>query len=275
MLILVIVDGLVLDPSLCLPHISKLFKKGAWTLDMKLSFPKTELALAVMLHGVDNCFLNIDSNDVSNRNFSFHQHPSCIRSLFQIIKPKKSCFVAGTHSFHTLFDPTFLNHDLRTPSNDQQRQDPNGKLDRGVMKQAVNMIQEPNVDVVIVYLEQLDFIAHHYGIGKKYKQGLKTLDQDIGQLLHAMNPKKDTLFLVSDHGRSNHDQFREHDQFTRETMKVPFFAYGNKVIPGLITTPLLHIMDITPTLCAFLNLDITSHPGIRGKIIHEILDSNR
>jgi predicted AlkP superfamily pyrophosphatase or phosphodiesterase len=281
MIVLIIVDGLLLPPDLrYLPFFHEMTgtnvlgsastAKGAWTRNMKLTFPKTELAISVILHGVDNCFLNIDAMDVAKGDFSFEHHPSCIESIFKIIKPKKSCFIAATKSFQSIFNPKYLDLDWTTSDNDINRKKTNPIMDKRVIQKTIKAIHQKDIALVVSYLENPDFIAHKYGMGKEYSASVTKVDKQLARICKSMTPE-DTLFVVCDHGRTLASQLKEHDQLTRETNEVPFFAFGNGVRQGEITTPLLHLMDIAPTIAAFFGISVARKQGIRGKVIRDVL----
>lgn len=132
-------------------------------------------------------------------------------------------------------------------------------IDILVTAKAAETIKAKSPDVSWLYLEFTDDMGHKHGDSKPFYQSVKHADQLIGQVYEAVsfrekNFKEDWLVIVTtDHGRDaqtgkNHggqsDRERETWIATNKKPTGPRFKNG------------LAVVDIFPSVCTFLNIEI-------------------
>jgi predicted AlkP superfamily pyrophosphatase or phosphodiesterase len=264
MIILLIIDGVLADylKNKNLKNFQFLFKNAAYSLNMKLSYPSiTEPSMSAILHGVDATFLETYYDNI--RYYGRYQdYPKDATSIFKAIKPNTSAIVGTWKGFtEQLLDPKYVNKDFSYRTRN---------LDHEVIENAVKIIKGKLFDFLLVYLESPDHVGHDHGVGEEYVKSLQVADTGLGQLLDIMD-KKDTLFVVSDHGRNVHSQNRgrSHHVYSSDALKVPFFAYGNKIKKGEIHSNFLHTTDISPTILHLFGKK--PHPSMRGLVMKSII----
>ena len=132
-------------------------------------------------------------------------------------------------------------------------------IDKLVTEKAAETIKSKGPDVSWLYLEFTDDMGHRHGDSKTFYESVEHADQLIGQVYEAVSFRKkkfkeDWLVIVTtDHGRDaqtgkNHggqsDRERETWIATNKKPTNPRFKNG------------LAVVDIFPSVCKFLNIEI-------------------
>lgn len=270
MIIWVIVDGVStkilreIKPKI----FSWLGRNGSWTLDARTVYPSlTEPCFAAMLHSLDPVFFEAFFDNMPSYKM-LPDFPKGIVSLFAAMKPLKSAVVGTWLRFGD-------NVDFKHVTRDLTRKPVAHRIDEGVTEEAVKVIGERKEDLVMVYYEMPDHVGHESGSGVKYQKTLAQAELDIGAIIKAMDPARDTLIVGSDHGRDIRDSGRHHSRYMNEVTAVPLFMYGKNIARGRRITSFTSNMDIAPTIMALLGRGRDIPYEWRGKIIREALESKK
>lgn len=78
--------------------------------------------------------------------------------------------------------------------------------DENVMHAAVRYLGVPEVDGAFVYFGLVDEVGHAYGVGHEYETALQQVDQQIGEVLRALEQRGDRdqwlVLVTTDHGQT-------------------------------------------------------------------------
>lgn len=140
-------------------------------------------------------------------------------------------------------------------------------IDEKVIDEAGKGIRNDAPDLSWVYLEYTDDMGHRYGDSPQLTDAIQKLDQQIGKLYDAIEYRqkkfheKWLLIITTDHGRDektgrNHGGQTSRQRSTWIVANTPVNQYARIAYPGIV--------DIMPTLAAFLNVKIS------GDIAREI-----
>jgi hypothetical protein len=157
----------------------------------------------------------------------------------------------------------------------------------------VQELSTGNFDFIFVHLDQADNAGHENGFGARYQDAIERVDQQIGQILAALdkrkrqNPDEDWLvMLTTDHGRRLPDGYDHGEQSRSE--KTTFIGF-NKPANEELTRPIgdpfdsslddlygfASAADIAPTILVHLGINtdpqrygidgvpLTGHVGVR------------
>lgn len=76
--------------------------------------------------------------------------------------------------------------------------------DQQVLGAAIEWLGVPEVDAAFVYFGIVDEIGHSLGIGSSYREAIELVDSQIGELLSALDERKDRadwcVLVTTDHG---------------------------------------------------------------------------
>lgn len=260
MLIWVIVDGVKSDivEKVKFPVFKWLEQHGASTTTCRLHYPSiTEPCMAEMFHSMEATFLGCYWDDIRKYG-TYEDFPKGVVSIFKAIKPLKSSVVGTWVHMGETTDFKYVNQDQTRKSK---------ILDENVVDDALKSIAERKVDLLLVYFEDPDHVGHESGVGKKYLQSLMTVNRHLAKLIKAMDPKRDTLVVNSDHGRIKHN----HGQFSDSNMRVPLYWFGKNIKRNHTIKGFVQNIDVAPTLLSLAGID--RPPVWRGKVMDEIFSS--
>jgi len=133
-------------------------------------------------------------------------------------------------------------------------------IDQAVTAKAAESIKEHAPDLSWVYLEYTDDMGHMYGDSPQYTNAIKKVDEEIGQILAAINEREkkfneDWLMIVTtDHGRSEKDgkdhggqSFRQRSTWLLSNRPLDN-AYSKLLYPASV--------DIVPTITQFMGIPV-------------------
>ena len=134
------------------------------------------------------------------------------------------------------------------------------RIDNRVVDSAAACIRKSAPDLSWVYLEYTDDMGHKYGDGKQFQNAMEYLDAQIEKLWAAVqyrqkkHGEKWLVLITTDHGRDAETGKHHGGQSIRErtTWIVSNLKNGNGYLkvfePGIV--------DLLPTMAAFMNIDL-------------------
>jgi predicted AlkP superfamily pyrophosphatase or phosphodiesterase len=132
-------------------------------------------------------------------------------------------------------------------------------IDKLVTEKAAETIKSKSPDVSWLYLEFTDDMGHKHGDSKTFYQAVEHADLLIGQVCEAVGFrekkfKEDWLVIVTtDHGRDAQTGKNHGGQSDRE--RITWIAMNKKPTNPRFKNGLA-VVDIFPSICKFLNIDI-------------------
>ncbi|HUP10938.1 MAG TPA: alkaline phosphatase family protein [Niastella sp.] len=138
-------------------------------------------------------------------------------------------------------------------------------IDDRVTDSAATCLRQNAPDLSWVYLEYTDDMGHKWGDGKQFQKAISYLDAQMGKLWKAIqyrqkNFGEEWLFIITtDHGRDRQTGKDHGGQSDRErttwiiSNQKGDNAYLKKFVPGIV--------DIFPTIAAYLNIPIAQETG--------------
>lgn len=138
-------------------------------------------------------------------------------------------------------------------------------------------IADPEIDVVMGVLDQVDEAGHRHGFGPRepYREALRRADAGVARLLAAVAERaapggEEWLVVVtSDHGghlgRWLFWRIGRHDRVEPEDTAIPFAlaTYGRAATRGRLEPPVTQ-MDVHPTVLHWLGIEPA--PGLDGRV---------
>lgn len=127
---------------------------------------------------------------------------------------------------------------------------------RPVMNAAVEHIRHTHQGLTFIHLSEPDGAGHDRGwMTASYLRAIAAADVCIGTLLTAIDNRADRdrilLIISSDHGGHG----RTHGSTREEDLRIPWIAWGSRVVPGEFSDP-VSTMDTAATALAALGLDV-------------------
>lgn len=259
MLLLVVIDGLVMD-KITIPMFQFLTKKfiSRWSLDTKVAYPPlTEPSFASMLHGVDPTMLDVYFDDEEDYG-TWVGYPGWVKSVFQILSEAK-------HSSAICGGWRGLAEEVVKPgyAEDLTQQNEEKDVDKDTAIRAMEQIKARKHDLFLVYFEEADHVAHEHGIGEEYYRTVKKIAKKLDSLLSLLRPKTDVFIVTSDHGRQASDGGKSHFEYTRLTTQVPLFVHLPKDKNSSHFHAPTATMDIMPSILSHFHVPIPS--WVRGR----------
>lgn len=132
------------------------------------------------------------------------------------------------------------------------------KIDEAVSKAAAEGIEKQAPDLTWVYLQYTDDAGHKWGDGELFDKYVQEADKQVGRIWEAVKKRQEQndeewmVVVLTDHGR-NESGYGHGGQTDRE--RTVWFATN---IPGndYFGKPGIGIIDITPSICNFMNFKV-------------------
>ncbi len=261
-LLLCSIDGLRPDAlqAADTPTLDQLIATGAVCWHARSVTPSVTLPAHVSLfYGVDVPRHGVDTNE-------FKPLVPPIPSLLDVAK-QAGCTTGAFYNWEQIrdlahpgtLDVSFFQHYA------------SGGSDEVITAAAIHYLQTMRLEVVFVYLGDLDIAGHGHGwMSDHYLSALQTADRCIGRLVHAEvelgRGDSTVVMVVTDHG--GHDT--THGTDCDEDMVVPWLVSGPGVRQGLEIQGPVHIFDTPPTAAWLLGWELAS--AWEGNIVAEALD---
>jgi predicted AlkP superfamily pyrophosphatase or phosphodiesterase len=132
--------------------------------------------------------------------------------------------------------------------------------DATVTEEATRAIVEEGLDAIFVQMDEIDGAGHNGGYSRNpgYLQAVARADSFVGEIMDAMTQRKQaypderwTVIIVSDHGGTDEGG---HGGLTPEEVIVPYFMFGDGVVPGELSGPIYNV-DAPVTALAVLGIE--------------------
>lgn len=143
--------------------------------------------------------------------------------------------------------------------------------DGGVERSAAELLRgESRLDVLVVHLDKVDAAGHEFDYGpsvKEYMEAVKETDERLARLLRVLRSERAwygeeewLVAITTDHGGADytHEDSRPENR-TNFLLLASQRAVGGEILPS----PL--IVDVAPTVLAFLQVPIASHWHLDGR----------
>lgn len=257
--IVVSIDGMRPDAVMMTdaPNLRRLRQIGAWSTEARtITRSYTLPSHTSMLTGVDADRHGLVHNNFTPRhNFTraptalYHAHDAGFTTAMFVSKPKFR-HIAIPGSVDVFSRPDYVC--------------------RPVMNAAVQHIQSTREGLTFIHLSEPDGAGHERGwMTAAYMRAIAAADRCIGTLLTTIEarPDHDRILLVisADHGGHG----RTHGSTREEDMRIPWIAWGSRVVPGdfadAVTTT-----DTAATALAALGLEVP--PDMVGRPVQRALN---
>ena len=126
---------------------------------------------------------------------------------------------------------------------------------------------DSEAQLTLVHAVAADKAAHDDGVGERYEAALNTIGIQIRALFDRLDPQRDTILVISDHG---HIARGGHGGNEQEVITIPLIALGRGISPGEDTCQKAHINDIAPTVAALMGAPPPTQS--LGRPLVELLD---
>lgn len=139
-----------------------------------------------------------------------------------------------------------------------------GARARDVATTALGAAADQSSGMLFVYLNDCDRAGHAHGwMSEEYLAAAAEVDAAIGTLAHLA--ERDLLIVLADHGGGGVTP-REHDEPHPLNDHIPLVLAGPGVARRRVSRR-ISILDVPPTLCAWLGVDVPE--GYEGTVMHE------
>jgi predicted AlkP superfamily pyrophosphatase or phosphodiesterase len=246
--LLVLVDGMRPDglQQAQTPAIDALMATGAWALDATTVMPSITLPCIVSL------FQGIPPQEhgVTTNLFS----PASVQvSLFEIVAQAglKAASFYNWEQLRDLSQPGALHTGIYLNNS----HDPAGDGDTALTRLAIDRLREDPVDFAFLYLGHTDVAGHEHGwMSAPYIEAIANADRCIQAIDRALPDW--SLIVTADHGGHG----AGHGTDSAEDMTIPIVLRPNHGAAGQgrLAGP-ASILDIAPTVAAWLDLETPSH----------------
>ncbi|MEE2711808.1 MAG: alkaline phosphatase family protein [Planctomycetota bacterium] len=240
------------------PNLDTLIANGAYSDLAQTGITVSAPGWSDMLCGVWENKHGVTNNSFSGMNYGQYPH------LFRRVK--EACSQSFLSSFVS-WSP--INTFITPPETDLIV---SVSSDLAVLQAALAHLANDDPDLSFVYFGDVDLAGHGYGFDPSVPQYIATIevtDTYIGQLLMALQSRptyaqEEWLILMSsDHGGS----FAGHGQQIPSHMTVPFLVSGAATQQGTVITPAPEVVDLPPTIFAFLGLPVDPAWGWDGQAV--------
>ena len=150
--------------------------------------------------------------------------------------------ISGYYWFEKLVPQSAVDASFYTPGED-------AAADQDVMTAALPMLAG-NYQLVLIHIDQVDYAGHYEGgpLDPHWNAAAKRADDDLRQIVSALDLKLDTVIVLSDHGQIDRGG---HGGPEPITLLEPFVMAGAGVRPGSLY-PDIQQVDVAPTVAALL-----------------------
>ena len=234
--VLVIIDGLGANAAHDLPALDLLRARGI-DARARSHFPTLSRPnYSAMLTGIEPRWSGVRTND--------YDHALPLDSLVARLQDagRKSAYVADVSPAL----PTML------PGWDDVRLVPW----RSGLRAASLSALEGDAALVVYLFDAVDRAGHRSGArSRAYREAALGYDELIGQLAARLDPARDTLIVVADHG---HTAVGGHGGLERDVVEVPLVLAGAGIARGAHISD-AQLADLAPTIAALLGVPVPGH----------------
>ena len=263
--VLVVVDALREDTSRnssVMPFLNQLRGQGAWAVmrSQPPSFSEpgwTTIATGAWPEINDSPPINLEYDKI---------WPWTQDNIFAMAKRAGlKTAVSGYNWWEKFIRPEWRNAGFLTPGEDDA-------ADQDVMQAARPWLASGGYQLVLIHLDQVDYAGHHEGGPRdpRWNAAAARADAMLKQIAGALDFKKDTLIVLSDHGQIDRGGHGGQDPIT---LVEPFAMAGAGVKPGQY--PDTQMVDVAPTIAVLLGTNLPA--SSEGKPLTQMLnvDANR
>jgi hypothetical protein len=171
-----------------------------------------------------------------------------------------STAISGYYWFEKLVPQNAVNASFYTSGED-------AAADQAVMRAALPMLAD-NYQLVLIHLDQVDYAGHHQGgpLDPHWNAAAKRTDDDLRQIVSALDLKLDTVIVLSDHGQINRGG---HGGSEPINLLEPFVMAGSGVKRNLLQVDMLQV-DVAPTIAALLGANFPA--SAEGRVLTTMLN---
>ncbi len=241
-MVIVLIDGLRYDTSLktdVMPFLNELRANGSSAIMHSHAPSYSEPGYSTILTGAwpdlnDGPALNLDYEDIptfTQDNLFSAAHDAGLKTA-----------ISGYYWFEKLVPQSAVDFSFYTPGED-------AKADIDVAEAATPFLQNPNTELVLIHLDQVDYAGHHEGgpQSPNWESAAARSDDHLLNIVSQLNLETDTIVVFSDHG---HIMIGGHGGQDQDILIEPFVMAGAGVKKGVETE--INMVDIAPTLAALL-----------------------
>jgi predicted AlkP superfamily pyrophosphatase or phosphodiesterase len=280
--VFVIADGIPLDviQSYPMPHLKQLTKngglvpayvggeKGGYTETPTISSP----GYNCLLTGTWGNKHNVWGNDIAAPNYNYWNvfrhfktaYPNKKTAIFSTWEDNRTKLIGSASEAAGKLQPDYVfdGYELDTVKfpHDNEGHFYN-KIDNFVVEKACSTIKRDAPDLSWIYLEYTDEMGHRHGDSPAFLNALSQLDNQMGQLWKAIQDREKNfneewlIIITTDHGRDTYG-YHHGNQSNRE--RNTWIATNYKGMNKYFKNQQPAIVDITPTILRFLNVDVPS-----------------
>ena len=252
----VIVDGLRYDTSLDMPYLNYLREQGAYAVMHSKPPSYSQPSWTTLVTGAWPAIngsppLNAEYEDIK---------PIQVDHIFAALRRAgMTSAIAGFNWWEKMVPQDLLSAGFYVEGEDDA-------ADRAVMKESLEFLDSVRPNLLLVHLDQADYIAHRYGgESAEYRYASYRLDGMIKQIAEAIDFQDAVLIVVADHG---HIRYGGHGGHDAVVLQHPFLMLGKGVVPGDLGD--IDQTDVAPTIAALLGAAPPS--ATQGHILTDALE---
>jgi hypothetical protein len=168
--------------------------------------------------------------------------------------------VSGYYWFEKLIPQSAVDHSFYTPGEDRT-------ADRAVVDAALPWLADPDIQLVLIHIDQVDYAGHHEGgpLAPAWNAAARRTDDLLAEIVAQLDLSQDTLLVTSDHGQIDAGGHGGDDPVT---LVEPFVLAGAGVKPGSYGD--VQMVDIAPTLATLLGANLPA--STQGRALVEMLN---
>ncbi len=130
---------------------------------------------------------------------------------------------------------------------------------------ALHAAQRRTGGILFVYLNDCDRAGHAHGwMSDQYLEAAAEVDRAIGLLTHLV--EHDLVVVLADHGGGGVTP-TDHDAPHPTNDRIPLVLAGPDVARAPLLTQPVSLLDVPPTLCHWLGVDVPAE--YEGRVLHE------
>jgi hypothetical protein len=245
--VVALVDGLGYEPSRSMPFLNELRKRGA-DFECRIGLPSLSLpGRAVIFTGA--------WQEIHGQTTNFDPRALLVEHLFLTAKRRglRTALVGGAGTgklFAPSLDEKSLVPDRETESLRDFKADEAELRDSGSRIRSVLRNKDPNL--FLAEYDITDQAGHEWGgASSEYREGVRSVDEEIRELVGTIDLTRAVLVVTSDHG---HTASGGHGGGEDSVMRVPLVFVGRSIRPH--TRGSATQVDVAPTVAALLGIDI-------------------